>query len=730
MIFGDLPTERIQFNEDTLWTGKPHNYDRAGAGAALPQIRKLIFDGQIKDAENLARTKFLSDPVRQKAFQPFGDVHLQFQNANNYTDYRRQLDLSTAIATTTWQSSGITYTQDVFASYPDNVIVIHLSANRPASISFTAAMDTPHEAFDISVQRPDTLILTGQVRDLVPPKELGTRFESRLRVLTTNGRLSTAESAITVQNANDATLLLVARTSFKSFQDASADPAPLCQADLTALQGKNYAQLRDAHVKDHQSLFNRVTLNLGNSAAEKLPTDERIGRVIASKDGSTLDADPALAALFFQYGRYMLISSSRPGTQAATLQGVWNQLLNPPWESKYTTNINVEMNYWPAEDTNLSECTEPLFAMIQDLSISGGKTAKELYNSRGWVLHHNTDIWRGTAPINNIDGVWPTGGPWLCSHLWEHYLFTDDKNFLSQTAYPLMKGAALFFVDSLIKDPTTGYLVTNPSFSPEQGTLCAGPAMDMQLIRALFDSTIEATKILSIDQDFAEQLTTVRSQLAPDKVGQYGDLQEWQQDKDQRTNNHRHMSPLWGLYPGTQFTPNDPKFFDAAKLLLKFRGDGSTGWSYAWRIPLWARAYNGDAAYHQFALQLAKKTFTNLFDKCGPFQVDGNFGAAAGITEMLLQSQLHPKDKPDTSQIDLLPALPRAWPTGSVTGLCARGGFEVDMTWRDGALTSATIRSKLGNPSLVRNAGHELMLTTTAGGSYQFDGQLHPAAAK
>jgi alpha-L-fucosidase 2 len=726
MIFGDLPTERIQFNEDTLWTGKPHNYDHPGAAETLPQIRQLVFENKIKDAEALCKEKFLSVPLRQKAYQPFGDIHLQFPSTTNFTNYRRQLDLNTAIATTTYRAQGIAYAEEVFASYPDNVIVAHISADRPGSVNFTATMDSPHKPSETNTSANNTLVLTGQVQDIVKPFEMGTRFESILRVLTTGGTVSKSQNGITVEYANDATLLLVARTSFKNFQDVSGDPAAACQADLAALQGKTYDQLRDTHIKDHQSLFGRVTIDLGNTDAANLPTDERLKRIVASKDGSALTEDPALPALFFQYGRYMLISSSRPGTQPANLQGVWNQLLNPPWESKYTTNINVEMNYWPAEVANMSECTQPLFAMIRDLSISGGLTAKELYSSRGWVLHHNTDIWRGTAPINGIDGVWPTGGPWLCSHLWEHYLFTGDKDFLASTAYPLMKGAALFFVDSLVKDPTTGYLVTCPSFSPEQGALCAGPAMDMQLIRALFDSTIESTKILNTDQDFAQKLETVRSQLGPDKIGKYGQLQEWQQDIDAPNNNHRHMSPLWGVYPGTLFTPDNPELFDAAKLLMKWRGDGSTGWSYAWRIPLWARAYDGDFAYRQLSLQLAKRTFSNLFDKCGPFQVDGNFGATAGIAELLLQSQLHPKSNPNATQIDLLPALPKAWPTGSVTGLCARGGFEVDMTWRDGALTSATIRSKLGDPCLIRNAGREISLTTTAGSAYRLDAQLHP----
>ncbi|HSV14660.1 MAG TPA: hypothetical protein VLI90_10390, partial [Tepidisphaeraceae bacterium] len=517
-----------------------------------------------------------------------------------------------------------------------------------------------------------------------------------------------------------ATLVLVAATDFVNFQDISANPAKRCQQMLAKVASKSYEALRDDHVADHQALFNRVKLDVGRTDRADLPTDQRL------KAG--LDGDPALAALFFQFGRYMLISSSRPGSQPANLQGVWNELLNPPWESKYTTNINLEMNYWPVETTNLSECHQPLFDMINDLTISGGRTAKDLYHSRGWVLHHNTDNWRGTAPINNIDGVWPTGGAWLCSHLWEHYLFTGDEHFLA-ASYPAMKGAALFFVDSLVKDPHTGYLVTNPSFSPEQGTLCAGPAMDMQLIRALFDSTIAASKVLKTDQEFADQLTALRPRLAPDKIGQHGQLQEWQDDVDQPNNNHRHMSPLWGLYPGAQFTPNEPKLFDAAKVLLKWRGDGSTGWSYAWRIPLWARVNDGDFALRQLSLQLAKRTCPNLFDKCGPFQVDGNFGATAGVAEMLLQSHLHPAKEPDVQEIDLLPALPKAWASGSVSGLCARGGFEVDMNWKDGALTHAVVRSKLGRPCEIHAGSKKLSLQTEAGKTYTFDAALQRLAS-
>ena len=738
MVFGGVPDERIQFNEDTLWTGKPHDYDRAGAGDALPTIRELVFAGKFPEAANLVRQKFLSDPIRQKAYQPFGDLHLHFPDLSKTTNYKRSLDLDTAIADTTCTAGGVTYDREVFASYPDNAIVVHLTASQQGKLTFTLGMDSPHKTSQTTATGNDTLCLTGQVLDNVAPFDPGEHFQSIVKVQITGGKESVAKNTISVDGADSATVVLVAATSFKNFQDISADPAERCQAYLTAINGKSYDALRETHVKDHQSIFERVKLDLGKPSDQ--PTDVRLSRVVASaatsnksKDATApstlghdgLDSDPALAALFFQFGRYLLISSSRPGTQAANLQGIWNELLSPPWESKYTTNINLEMNYWPAEDTNLSDCTGPLFDMMHDLSISGGKTAQDLYHAHGWVLHHNTDIWRGTAPINNIDGVWPTGGAWLCSHLWEHYLFTGDNDFLRNTAYPLMKGASQFFVDSLVKDPGTGFLVTCPSFSPEQGTLCAGPAMDMQLIRALFDSTIASSKILGIDSDFASQLVAIRAKLAPDKIGKYHQLQEWQDDVDKPNNNHRHMSPLWGLYPGTEFTPNNPQLFDAAKVLLNWRGDGSTGWSYGWRIPLWARAYDGDMAYRQFSIQLAKRTFTDLFDKCGPFQIDGNFGATAGIAEMLLQSQLHPPGQPDVFQIDLLPAIPHAWPTGSVSGLCARGGFDVDMTWKNGVIESAVIHSKLGKPCLVRSGTQQLAIATTAGTSYKLDAQLH-----
>jgi alpha-L-fucosidase 2 len=595
-------------------------------------------------------------------------------------------------------------------------------------------MDSPHPSSRVEAIDPDTLVLTGKVQDD------GLRFEARVRVRAVGGKTTRDDRGVTVADADEATLLLVAATSFKTFEDIGADPAERCEKMLAKVGDKGVEALKTDHLADHRNLFRRVGLGLGRTDLADLPTDERLRRVTAAASpifpnakGSPpraavpgLSDDPALAALHFQFGRYLLIACSRPGGQPANLQGVWNELLEPPWESKYTTNINLEMNYWPAEPTNLGECHEPLFGLIDDLTISGGRTAREQYGARGWVLHHNTDHWRGTAPINNIDGVWPTGGAWLCHHLWEHYLFTGDAEFLARRAYPAMKGAALFFVDYLVKHPTRGWLVTNPSISPEQGPLCAGPAMDNQLIRALLGATIEAAAILGVDQDFARQLDEVRRQVPPDLVGKHGQLQEWLEDVDVPNNAHRHMSPLWGLYPGSEITPADTTTFEAARVLLTWRGDGSTGWSFAWRIPLWARVADGDFAYRQLCLQLARRTFPNLFDKCGPFQVDGTFGAAGGVAEMLLQSQVRLPGGSRTHQIDLLPALPKDWAKGTVNGLCARGGFEVDMTWEDGALTGAVVRSKLGNPCRLRHGDRTVDLPTEAGKAYAFDGRLRP----
>jgi alpha-L-fucosidase 2 len=727
MVFGGTTDERIQFNEHTLWTGKPHDYVREGALGHLAEIRRLLFEGRDKEAGPIIRKSFLSDPVLQKAYQPFGDLRLHFPGQGEANGYRRELDLDSAVVRVSYRAGGVTYRREVFASYPDRVVVVRLGADRAGQVRFTLKMDSPHKSARARAVSADTLAMAGRVQDD------GLRFESRLRVLADGGRARVNDEGVDVEGADAVTLLLVAATSYKNFQDISADPAERCAAALEKLNGKSYEALRADHVADHRGLFRRVRLDLGRTDRADLPTDRRLTLIKApagSRTGSEsgLQGDPALAALYFQFGRYMLIASSRPGTQPANLQGVWNELLEPPWGSKYTTNINVEMNYWPAELTNLGECHEPLFDLIDDLVISGGRTAEKQYGARGWVVHHNTDHWRGTAPINNIDGVWPTGGAWLCHHLWEHYLFTGDKDFLARRAYPVLKGASQFFVDYLIKDPKTGWLVTNPSISPEQDPLCFGPTMDSQLIRALLGYTIEAAEILGTDRDYARSLADLRGRVPPDQVGKHGQLQEWLNDVDEPNNSHRHMSPLWALYPGWEIAPADPKLFDAAKVLLKWRGDGSTGWSFAWRIPLWARVYDGDFAYRQLALQLDRRTFPNLFDKCGPFQVDGNFGATGGMAELLLQSHLRPSGGPKRHQIDLLPALPSAWASGSVEGLCARGGFVVDMAWEQGRLIRAKVHSKLGNPCLLRSAGRAVELTTEPGKTYTFNGLLRATA--
>jgi alpha-L-fucosidase 2 len=727
MVFGGVFDERIQFNEDTLWKGSPHDYVRDGAGAQLPEIRRLLAEGNITNAVKLAREKFLSDPVRQKAYQPFGDLRLHFAGQGEVTDYRRELDLDSAIAGVSYRVGDVTFARAAYASRPDRAIVLLITATKPGQISFTLKMDSPHtnsqtHAVDgekDKVMGACDLVLAGRVQDD------GLRFESRVRVFAFGGKISTNGSAITVENADSATLYLVAATSFENYHDISADPSARCAKDLAEISQRKFADVIADHLADHRKLFRRVSLDLGNAVAtENLPTDVRLQKVRANG----LETDPALAALHFQYGRYLLIASSRPGGQPANLQGVWNEEMNPPWESKWTININLEMNYWPAEIANLSECTGPLFDLLDDLAVSGARTAQKQYGARGWVAHHNTDLWRGTAPINNIDGIWPTGGAWLCYHLWEHYLFTGDEKFLAH-AYPVMKSASEFFMDSMVRDTNTGWLVTSPSFSPEQGSLCIGPTMDHQIIRALMDATLASAKILDTDKTFAAQLAAVRQQVAPDQIGKHGQLQEWLEDIDRPNNNHRHMSPLFALYPGAEITPAQTNLFAAAKLLLQWRGDGSTGWSYAWRIPLWARVGDGDFAFRQLNGLLQKRTLPNLFDLCGPFQIDGNFGATAGIVEMLLQSQWTEvrSEKLEVRILDLLPALPKAWPTGSVKGLCARGGFEVDLAWTNNALTKATLRSKLGQPCVIRKDGHSVEIKTEAGKEYSFDGQLHPA---
>ncbi len=712
MLFGGIQNERLQFNEDSLWTGAPHDYAHEGAAKFLPQIRQLLWDGKQKEAEDLAMKEFMSIPLGQKKYQPFGDVRLRFPGLDMVTDYRRELNLDTGVARVSYKAGNVAFLREAFISFPAQVIVLRLSANQPGALSCTVRLDSPHKAAQTKAEGND-LVLSGQV------EEGGLKFEARLKATVQGGTTKVEDNELKIENAESATLLLAGATSFKNWQDISADPAARVNRAMQAASRQSFGELLQTHIADHQSLFRRVTLDVGTSDSAKLPTDERLKNVAKTPD-------PQLAALYFQFGRYLLMGSSRPGDQPGNLQGNWNDQLNPPWDSKYTCNINTQMNYWPAEVTNLSECTGPLFDAIDELVVSGQKTAQAHYAARGWVLHHNFDIWRGTAPINHSNhGIWVTGGAWLCQHLWEHYLYSNDREFLARRAYPAMKEAALFFVDFLVKDPKTGWLISGPSNSPEQGGLVMGPTMDHQIIRSLFSNTVEAANVLGVDKELAAQLATMQKQIAPNQIGQHGQLQEWLEDKDNPKNDHRHTSHLWGLHPGWDVTPATPEIFKAARQSLIYRGDGGTGWSKAWKINFWARLLDGDHSHKMLIEALSGNTFPNLFDAHPPFQIDGNFGGTSGIAEMLLQSQ--PPTLGAHPEIQLLPALPSAWPSGSVTGLRARGGFTIDMSWQNGKLAGATIRSTSGTQTKVRYGDKVLDLKLKPGQSVKLDGELGAA---
>jgi alpha-L-fucosidase 2 len=719
MVFGHVGSERLQLNEDTLWAGGPYDPVNPQARAALPEVRRLVFDGKYSDAAKLINAKVISRPVGQMPYETAGDLILTFPDSTSVENYRRDLDLDTAVTTVEYSDGGTRFTRQVFASSVDQVIVVRLTAGKKGSISFSAGFRTPQKV-TIETDSGNTLVMRG-TNATVGGINGALKFQVRAHVLADGGTISTTSDSVAVTNADSVTILVAAATSYKNYQDVSGDPEAIVKGQITAAAKKKFDKLLAAHTQEHQRLFRRVSLDLGSTDAMKLPTDERIKNF---HNGN----DPQFAALYFQYGRYLLISSSRPGGQPANLQGLWNQSMNPPWQSKYTININTEMNYWPAESCNLGECTEPLIAMVKDLSQTGARTAREMYGAGGWVAHHNTDLWRATGPIDFADaGMWPSGGAWLCDHLWDHYEFSGDQKYLKEV-YPVMRGAAQFFLDTLMEDPTNHWLVTNPSISPENShpfgsAVCAGPAMDEEILRDLFSNCIEASKLLDTDPDFRKQLEQARARLAPLQIGRQGQLQEWLGDWDAqaREQQHRHISHLYALFPSSQITPRGtPELANAAKVTLNRRGDITTGWAIAWRINCWARLHDGDRAFsiinHLFD---PSRTYPNMFDAHPPFQIDGNFGGTSAIAEMLLQSQ--------TGEIELLPALPSAWPAGHVTGLCARGGFEIDIAWSGGKLTEVKIRSVGGREAIVRYGDRTTEIKLKSGGTVQLNADLQAA---
>ena len=715
MVFGGIQEERIQFNEETLWTGEPRSYARTGAVRHLNKIRQLLDQGKQDEATSLAHDNFMSVPLRQMDYQPFGDLLLTFPDHKSSSDYHRELDLNHGICKVSYISNGHTFKREIFASHPHQIMVVRLETDAPGKLNFSVKLGSPHKL--------------NTVKNLSSGQSLAVQIEDGVLnglatfQVETNGDIASKQEEIYISNASMAVIYLNAATNFNDYKTIGKDPRLIIDKHFAAISDKSAEQIRAEHIDDYQSLFNRFDLSFGHNGRDTLPMDVRIRKFEEDPQ------DPGLIALYVQYGRYLMISSSRSGTQPANLQGIWNQDLEPAWGSKYTCNINLEMNYWISNIANLSECQEPLFNLIQEVAETGKRTAMEHYGAQGWILHHNTDLWRGTAPINHANhGIWVGGSGWLCYHLWEHYLFTQDITFLKDQAYPLMRDAARFYLDYLVEDRTTGWLISTPSNSPETGGLVRGPTMDHQIIRSLFKACLQAGEILQTDPDFAKKLSEALPRIAPNQIGRHGQLQEWLADIDDPENHHRHVSHLWGVHPGSEINfETSPEFMEAAKKSLLFRGDEGTGWSLAWKINFWARFLEGDHAYELIKMLFRPVdsgqtnyrrggSYVNLFDAHPPFQIDGNFGAPSGIIELLIQSHL--------GRIDLLPALPSILPNGEIRGVKARGGFILNFSWKNGEIEHVEVTSNAGKTCQIRYLGKEISFKTEKGETYELNNQL------